>query len=341
MNALEDFSSDRIIRIVTTDFPQYFAIVTRIRQEVHAIGPEGGILSSTVVPQVQAIFPEGALTKTIKVGLQVGGTSATATKTKTTGARRRNLSGTLNRLFHFRSTSSTARKEVETAAVADVVGNAAGNAKSTARRGVAKRNAARRREPRDPMTEYARELLYRNRHQIRKATRKRWWNRWRKNEPCLIVLQDVGRGEQDDDGGGGLFSFLRRKKNQRNDIPLPPRPRECSLTSSVVSFGWDIVDQIDDDTGLVTDRYRVPYVRRRPRTPKVSPPHSESEFVVSNLDNNNPEAEDVIASPNASDSAKDVIPLAKDKKPKSKDSYILSACLSIFFPRVLRYAQLL
>lgn len=39
---------------------------------MHAIGPEGGMVSSTVVPQVQAIFPEGALTKKIKVGLQVG-----------------------------------------------------------------------------------------------------------------------------------------------------------------------------------------------------------------------------------------------------------------------------
>ncbi|KAI1291714.1 Ankyrin-2 [Halotydeus destructor] len=65
-----DFSSTRITRILTTDFPNYFAIVTRIRQEVHAIGPEGGMVSSTVVPQVQAIFPDGALTKKIKVGLQ-------------------------------------------------------------------------------------------------------------------------------------------------------------------------------------------------------------------------------------------------------------------------------
>lgn len=61
----------RITSIVTTDFPHYFAIVSRIRQEVHAIGPEGGMVSSSVVPQVQAVFPQGALTKKIKVGLQV------------------------------------------------------------------------------------------------------------------------------------------------------------------------------------------------------------------------------------------------------------------------------
>lgn len=66
-----EFSSNRITRIVTTDFPNYFAVISRIRQEVHAVGPEGGIITSTVVPSVQAIFPEGALTKKIKVGLQV------------------------------------------------------------------------------------------------------------------------------------------------------------------------------------------------------------------------------------------------------------------------------
>ncbi|KAI4469652.1 ankyrin repeat and protein kinase domain-containing protein [Holotrichia oblita] len=70
LSQLEDVSSGRITRVVTHDFPQYFAIVTRIRQEVHAIGPEGGMVSSTVVPQVQAVFPQGALTKKIKVGLQ-------------------------------------------------------------------------------------------------------------------------------------------------------------------------------------------------------------------------------------------------------------------------------
>ena len=68
---LEDLNTNRITRILTTDFPQYFAIISRIRQEVHAIGPEGGVVNSSVVPQVQAVFPNGALTKKIKVGLQV------------------------------------------------------------------------------------------------------------------------------------------------------------------------------------------------------------------------------------------------------------------------------
>jgi ankyrin len=71
LGQLEDMNTHRITRILTTDFPQYFAIVSRVRQEVHAIGPDGGMVSSTVVPQVQAVFPPGALTKKIKVGLQV------------------------------------------------------------------------------------------------------------------------------------------------------------------------------------------------------------------------------------------------------------------------------
>ncbi|XP_068973316.1 ankyrin-2-like isoform X3 [Bombus flavifrons] len=62
--------SGRITRIITTDFPQYFAIITRIKQEVHVIGAEGGILTSSVANDVQAVFPPGALTKKIKVGLQ-------------------------------------------------------------------------------------------------------------------------------------------------------------------------------------------------------------------------------------------------------------------------------
>lgn len=68
---LEEQAGNHVCRFVTYDFPQYFAVVSRIRQEVHAIGPEGGMVSSTVVPQVQAVFPQGALTKKIKVGLQV------------------------------------------------------------------------------------------------------------------------------------------------------------------------------------------------------------------------------------------------------------------------------
>ncbi|XP_067344786.1 ankyrin-3-like isoform X34 [Channa argus] len=66
----DELERKRICRIITKDFPQYFAVVSRIRQETNQMGPEGGTLRSWSVPLVQASFPEGALTKKIKVGLQ-------------------------------------------------------------------------------------------------------------------------------------------------------------------------------------------------------------------------------------------------------------------------------
>lgn len=66
-----ELEKKRICRIVTGDFPQYFAVVSRIKQESNHMGPDGGVLSSSTVPMVQASFPPGALTKKIRVGLQV------------------------------------------------------------------------------------------------------------------------------------------------------------------------------------------------------------------------------------------------------------------------------
>lgn len=66
-----ELEKKRICRIVTTDFPQYFAVVSRIKQDSNHMGPDGGMLSSSTVPMVQASFPQGALTKRIRVGLQV------------------------------------------------------------------------------------------------------------------------------------------------------------------------------------------------------------------------------------------------------------------------------
>nr|XP_015202118.1 PREDICTED: ankyrin-3 isoform X42 [Lepisosteus oculatus] len=70
LDSAEDLEKKRICRIITKDFPQYFAVVSRIKQESNQMGPEGGVLSSMTVPLVQASFPEGALTKRIRVGLQ-------------------------------------------------------------------------------------------------------------------------------------------------------------------------------------------------------------------------------------------------------------------------------
>ncbi|XP_059929603.1 ankyrin-3 isoform X2 [Gadus macrocephalus] len=65
-----ELEKKRICRIVTMDFPQYFAVVSRIKQESNHMGPDGGTLLSSTVPMVQASFPQGALTKKIRVGLQ-------------------------------------------------------------------------------------------------------------------------------------------------------------------------------------------------------------------------------------------------------------------------------
>uniref|UniRef100_A0A2C9K8X6 Death domain-containing protein n=1 Tax=Biomphalaria glabrata TaxID=6526 RepID=A0A2C9K8X6_BIOGL len=73
LDSEEDLSTKRIKRILTTDLPMYFALVsrvTRVKQESTVIGTEGGVLSSNVVPQVQAVFPEGTLRRPIPVGLQ-------------------------------------------------------------------------------------------------------------------------------------------------------------------------------------------------------------------------------------------------------------------------------
>ncbi|MBN3304428.1 ANK3 protein, partial [Amia calva] len=70
LDSSDDLEKKRICRIITKDFPQYFAVVSRIKQESNQMGPEGGVLSSLTVPLVQASFPEGALTKRIRVGLQ-------------------------------------------------------------------------------------------------------------------------------------------------------------------------------------------------------------------------------------------------------------------------------
>ncbi|XP_046711966.1 ankyrin-3-like [Silurus meridionalis] len=65
-----ELEKKNICRIITKDFPQYFAVVSRIKQEREYIGPEGGVLISESVPMVRAAFPPGALTKKIRVGLQ-------------------------------------------------------------------------------------------------------------------------------------------------------------------------------------------------------------------------------------------------------------------------------
>ncbi|XP_035389732.1 ankyrin-3 isoform X2 [Electrophorus electricus] len=70
LDSLDELEKKRVCRIITKDFPQYFAVVSRIKQESNYMGPEGGLLSCSTISLVQASFPEGALTKKIRVGLQ-------------------------------------------------------------------------------------------------------------------------------------------------------------------------------------------------------------------------------------------------------------------------------
>lgn len=45
--------------------------MSRICQDCDLIGPEGGCLKSTLVPMVQATFPDTAVTKKVRLALQV------------------------------------------------------------------------------------------------------------------------------------------------------------------------------------------------------------------------------------------------------------------------------
>ena len=67
----EELQSRRITRIITNDFPRFFALITRIRQESSFIDEQGGHLTSTIMPTVQAIVPEKSLQKRIRVSLHV------------------------------------------------------------------------------------------------------------------------------------------------------------------------------------------------------------------------------------------------------------------------------
>ncbi|XP_048045753.1 ankyrin-1a isoform X2 [Megalobrama amblycephala] len=70
LESQEELGKKRIRRIISTDFPLYFAVVSRIQQENDLIGPEGGSLTSKLVPLAQASFPETAVTKRVRLGLQ-------------------------------------------------------------------------------------------------------------------------------------------------------------------------------------------------------------------------------------------------------------------------------
>lgn len=71
LESQEELDKKRVCRIITTDFPLYFVVMSRICQDCDMIGPEGGCLKSTLVPMVQATFPDTAVTKRVRLALQV------------------------------------------------------------------------------------------------------------------------------------------------------------------------------------------------------------------------------------------------------------------------------
>lgn len=87
LESQEELEKKRIRRIISTDFPLYFAVVSRVQQESDLIGPEGGRLTSKLVPHVEAIFPETAVTKRVRLGLQVRGGAEIWSKNTVMGER--------------------------------------------------------------------------------------------------------------------------------------------------------------------------------------------------------------------------------------------------------------
>jgi ankyrin len=73
LESAEELYHRRVTRILATDFPMYFAIVTHIRREAEMIGSAGGVLNSNVERQVEAVVPRGAFKKTVRLSLQVSG----------------------------------------------------------------------------------------------------------------------------------------------------------------------------------------------------------------------------------------------------------------------------
>ncbi len=68
----EDLETGRIIRLSTTSFPRFFAVLSRIKGEIVTLGEDGGrVEANTPAGPISVAFPRGALKKRIKIGLQL------------------------------------------------------------------------------------------------------------------------------------------------------------------------------------------------------------------------------------------------------------------------------
>lgn len=67
----DELYKKRISRILATDLPQYFALVTRVTKDQSVIDYRGGTVVSSNSPHVKVAVPNGSLTRSTKMGLQV------------------------------------------------------------------------------------------------------------------------------------------------------------------------------------------------------------------------------------------------------------------------------
>jgi ankyrin len=71
LESAETLYHRRVTRIVASDFPMYFAIVTQVHRDTSVVPVSGGVLNSTVESQVEAVIPAGAFKKDVRLSLQV------------------------------------------------------------------------------------------------------------------------------------------------------------------------------------------------------------------------------------------------------------------------------
>ena len=67
----ENYFEGATTKIFTTDFPRCFLIASRIKQDNFWIGPDGGIAKSSVEPGVKVVFLPNAVSRLVRVGIQV------------------------------------------------------------------------------------------------------------------------------------------------------------------------------------------------------------------------------------------------------------------------------
>ena len=57
--------------VITNHLPRYFALISRVKMEVKIVEGQGGVVSSKVVPLVQAVLSSGSVNEPSFFGLQV------------------------------------------------------------------------------------------------------------------------------------------------------------------------------------------------------------------------------------------------------------------------------